>query len=153
MFKLDKNTLNITAELLGISGVKVIDVKTNVQKNEIIIRVRSTKKELPCRKCGEPTKKHGVGRLIRLRHLSMFGRDTIIEIAPRRGICKVCDKNPTTTERLEWYELNAKLTKPLEQFLLFELVNSTTADVGRRYNIEALQQNLWVDGGSSSLPS
>jgi len=43
MFKLDKNTLNITAELLGISDVKVIEVKTNVQKNEIIIRVRSNK--------------------------------------------------------------------------------------------------------------
>jgi len=136
MFKSDTNTLNITAELLGLSDVKVIDVNTNVSRNEITIKVRSTRKELPCRKCGEPTKKHGTGRLLKLRHLSIFGLDTVIEIAPRRGICKTCDQSPTTTERLDWYEVNAKLTKPLEQFLLFELVNSTVSDVSRKCNVD-----------------
>jgi transposase len=136
MFKSENNTLNITPELLGLSDVKVIAVNTDVSRNEIIIKVKSTRKRLTCRKCGEPTQKHGTGRLLRLRHLSMFGRDTIIEIAPRRGICKICDKNPTTTERLDWYEVNAKLTKPLEQFLLFELVNSTVADVSRKCNVD-----------------
>ena len=136
MFKFETNTLNITSELLGLSDVKVISVNTNVALNEITIKVKSTRKDLPCRKCKKPTQKHGTGRLLRFRHLSMFGRDTIIEIAPRRGICKTCDKSPTTTERLDWYEVNAKLTKPLEQFLLFELVNSTVSDVSRKCSVD-----------------
>ena len=34
------------------------------------------------------------------------------------------------------YEVNAKLTKPLEQFLLFELVNSTVSNVSRKCNVD-----------------
>ena len=55
---------------------------------------------------------------------------------PRRGRCRDCDGGPTTTERLQWYELNSKMTKPFEQHLLFELINSTVADVSRKENVD-----------------
>jgi len=77
-----------------------------------------------------------LGAYLNLRHLSVFGKQTIIEILPRRVRCKDCDSNPTTTERLKWYELNSKMTKPYEQHLLFELINSTVADVSRKEDVD-----------------
>jgi transposase len=96
MFGIPSGSLNITAELLGLPDVKVIDVHTNLSVREITIAVESTRKHLLCRQCGKPTKSHGLGRKLRLRHLPMFGRDTIIEIIPRRGRCEHCDGGPTT---------------------------------------------------------
>jgi transposase len=71
-----------------------------------------------------------------LRHLPILGKETYIQITPRRGICGDCDSCPTTTERLDWYEANGKMTKPFEHHLLFELVNSTVSDVSRKENID-----------------
>ncbi len=66
----------------------------------------------------------------------MLGKETYIEVTPRRGRCDHCDDNPTTTETSDWYEPNSKMTKPFEQHLLFELVNSTVADVSRKEKID-----------------
>ncbi|AQS39808.1 transposase family protein [Shewanella psychrophila] len=136
MFGSRSDSLNITAELLGLSDVKVNDVRTNLSAREITISVERTRKNIPCRQCGEPTKPHDMGRKLRLRHLPMFGKETIIEIIPRRGRCEHCDGGSTTTETLNWYDANRKLTKPLEHHLLFELVNSTVADVSRKADVD-----------------
>lgn len=137
------DSLNITADLLGLSDVKVTNVSSNLSTGQIIITVESTRKETLCQHCQQPAKSHGKGRNLRLRHLPMFGKETIIEIMPRRFRCEHCDGNPTTTEILGWYTPNSKLTKPLEHHLLFELVNSTVADVSRKsclnyHTVEAL---------------
>ena len=68
--------------------------------------------------------------------MSILGKETYIEISPRRGRCESCDGEPTTTEQLSWYETNSRMTKPFEQHLLFELINSTVADVSRKENID-----------------
>ena len=47
-----------------------------------------------------------------------------------------CDGNPTTTEKSSWYNENSKFTKAFEQHLLFELVNSTMADVSRKAGVD-----------------
>ena len=130
------NSLNITAELLGLSDVKVTDLATNILANEIIITVKSTRQQIICRQCGKSTKPHGFGRKLRLRHLPIFGKNTIIEIIPSRGRCEHCDGGCTTTEIMGWYDAKSKLTKPLEHHLLFELVNSTVADVSRKEDID-----------------
>ena len=132
MFGSRSDSLNITAELLGLTDVKGNDVRTNLSAREITISVESTRKHILCRQCSEPTKPHGMGGELRLRHLPMFGKETIIEIIPRRGRC---DGGSTTTETLNWYDANSKLTKPLEHHLLFELVNSTVADVSRKADV------------------
>jgi len=59
------SALNITAELLGLSDVKVLDVRTNLSASEIIIAVESTRRYILCRQCGQPTKPHGSGRKLR----------------------------------------------------------------------------------------
>jgi transposase len=79
---------------------------------------------------------HGSGRPLRLRHLPILGKKTYIEITPRRGRCEDCDGGPTTTEQLDWYETNSKMTKPFEQYLLFELINSTVSDVSRKEGVD-----------------
>lgn len=130
------SSLNITAELLGLSDIDVVCVHTNLSERSIVIEVKSTKDQVLCRMCGDSTKGHGLGRKLSFKHLPMFGKKTTIEITSRRGICERCDSHPTTTELLDWYEKNAKNTKPYEHHLLFELVNSTVADVSRKEGVD-----------------
>ena len=108
MFNTQPASLNITAELLGLSDIKVVDVRADLSNREIIIAVESMRESVPCRMCGKSTKGHGLGRKLRLRHLPMFGKETFIEITPRRGRCEDCDSSPTTTEPLDWYDIRSK---------------------------------------------
>lgn len=128
--------LNFVTNLLNFPDTVVIQIIHSANGREITLVVNSTREILPCRVCNKPTHGHGLGRTLRFRHLSLLGKETYIEITPRRGICTECDDSPTTTERLEWYERNSKMTKPYEQHLLFELVNSTVADVSRKEAID-----------------
>jgi len=136
MFNTDTTTLNITAELLGLPHVAVTDIRVDRSIRKIIIKVKSTEEIIPCRECGKPTQGHGLGRPLQFRHLPILGQETIIEITPRRGRCEHCDGNPTTTEKSEWYTEKSKFTKAYEQHLLFELVNSTMADVSRKADVD-----------------
>ena len=136
MLKPNLKSITIPAEVLGLSNIEVVEVVANKKSLDIVIKVKSTRNIIPCKDCGKPTKGHGLGRPIRLRHLPILGHETIIEITPRRGRCNDCDGRPTTTEQMDWYEPKSKLTKPYEQHLLFELVNSTIADVSRKENVD-----------------
>ncbi len=89
MLNLQKDSLNLTPELLGLSDVKVISV--NAGNREVIIEVKSTRENVACRECGKPTHGHGSGRPLRLRHLPILGKETYIKITPRRGRCERCD--------------------------------------------------------------
>lgn len=132
----NNSTITLPVEILGLSNIEIESVKTDAKENEIVIRVISTRQEIPCRICKRPTKPHGRGRELKLRHLPVFGMRTYIVITPRRGICHYCDENPTTTQRLDWYDVNSKYTKPYEQHVLFELVNSTVSDVSAKEDLD-----------------
>ena len=103
-----KQSITIPAEVLGFSDVEVESVTTDLRARQITIRVSSTKDEILCRECNQPTNPHGRGRLLRLRHLPILGKETTIEIIPRRGRCPHCDGGATTTQRLDWYYTNLK---------------------------------------------
>lgn len=120
--------LPITAEILGLQHVEVIKVELN-SANEFIIRVVSTKKEIPCHRCGRPTEPHGKGQTVRLRHLPILGKKTFVEMTPPRGRCSHCDDNPTSTQQADWYDRKSPHTKAYEQHVLLSLVNSTVVDV------------------------
>ena len=132
MFGCNSTALNISAELLGLSKVEVVKVTPDLSSYEIIIIVKSTEKEIPCRVCGKPTSPNGLARTIRLRHLPLFDQNTYIEITPRRGKCNKCDDRPSTTEKMDWYDAKSKYTKAFEHRMLFDLVNSTVSDVSRK---------------------
>ncbi len=138
------HTINIPLEVLGLSDIEIESVKL-APNREIIIGVVSTRKEINCRQCNRPTQAHGRGGELKLRHLPVFGKQTYIIITPRRGICHYCDGNPTTTERLDWYEINSKYTKPYEQHVLFELINSTVSDVSEKEDLDYHSVEALID--------
>ena len=130
------DTLSVFTALLDFSDITVTEIRNSSNNRMVTLVVKSTREHLPCRTCGKQTRSHGLGRTLHLRHLPLLGKETYIEITPRRGRCDHCTGSPTTTERLDWYELNSKMTKPFEQYLLFELVNSTVADVSRKESVD-----------------
>ena len=129
-------TLSLFTTLLNLSDIEVINIRHLSNDREIVIAVKSTRSHVLCMECGKPTSGHGSGRSLCLRHLPTLGKKTYIEITPRSGRCENCDGGPTTTEQLDWYEANSKMTKPFEQYLLFELVNTTVSDVSRKEGVD-----------------
>ncbi len=75
-----KQSINIPAEVLGLSDVAIDKVTTDLAARKITIRVRSIKDEILCRECNQPINPHGRGRLLRLRHLPILGKETTIKI-------------------------------------------------------------------------
>lgn len=138
----------LLSSLLGLEDTEISEVKLR-SDGKLLIRVNSTKKETECHKCGRPTKPYGQGRTLELRHLSIFGKETIIEITPPRGICEHCDNHPTTTQTLSWYKRNGHHTKAYEQHVLLSLVHSTIADVCIKENMSEQVVQLIVDNALS----
>jgi len=128
------NLLSIPKELLGLKDIEIVESKLTSQ-NEIIIRVSSTKKEIPYHRCGKPCDPYGKGTTIKLRHLPILGRKTYVEITPPRGICKKCDGRVTTTQILSWHKRNGRYTEAYEKHILLSMVNSTLADVSVREDL------------------
>ena len=57
-----------------------------------------------------------------------MGRKTFIRICPTRYECPHCDDNPTTTQKLPWYNQRSPHTKAYEDYVLLQIVNSTVED-------------------------
>ncbi len=138
------NAIQLTAELLGLNDIEIQGIKLT-SDNTVLIRVKSTKAEVSCHRCGNPTKPYGRGRTLQLRHLPILGKETIIEITPPRGLCEQCDDKPTTTQTLSWYRRNAHHTTACEQHILLSLVHSTLVDVSVKENISEEAIQLIVD--------
>jgi len=117
---------------LDIPNINVLQTKIN-RAGDIVITVESRLKGTKCRKCGRQIdKRHGYDKWIELQHLSILGRRSYIRLRPKRYRCYECDNNPTTTQQLEWYQPRCSITKPFEDQLLLQLVNSTIEDVSRK---------------------
>ena len=126
----------IPSELLGLSDINIVEIYLR-DNRELIIKVESTQTNTPCRNCGKTCKVHGYDRPMELRHRPVIGYKTFIQLIPKRGICNDCDDKPvTTTQTLNWYDRHARQTKPYESYLLFELINSTLADVSRKEEMD-----------------
>jgi transposase len=100
------------------------------ENGEIIITVTSTVEGTYCHRCGQKiTDSYGHDREITLRHLSILGRPTYIQIRPKRYRCRSCSDHPTTTQKSSWYDPRSPHTKAYETHVLLNLVNSTVEDV------------------------
>ena len=114
---------------LDIEDVKIEAVEF-IPTNEIIITVKSTVEGTHCHCCGNKIKQaYGEGSEIILRHLSILGKPTYLRITPKRYQCPYCQKHPTTTQKLAWYDARSPHTKAYETHVLLSLVNSTVVDV------------------------
>lgn len=120
---------------LDIPDVEVMNTEITADGN-IIIQVESVFETTTCGICGEEIScTYGHGQEIELRHLSVFGQETYIRIRPRRGQCKSCLYEPTTTQISNWYQQRSPHTKAYDEYLLKQLVNSTIEDVSLKENI------------------
>jgi transposase len=114
---------------LDIEDVEIERVEFK-ENGEIIITVTSTLEGTYCHRCGQKiTDFYGYDREITLRHLSILGRPTYIQIRPKRYRCRSCSDRPTTTQTLSWYDARSPHTKAYETHVLLSLVNSTVEDV------------------------
>lgn len=106
---------------------------TKIEKDnfgDILITVETTEDHVTCRVCKkEISKRHGVDRERKLKHLPAFGDQAFIVYSPHRYICEECHNHPTTTVKASWHSPNGSHTTEYENHLLMELVNSTIADV------------------------
>jgi transposase len=123
---------------LDIEDVEIERVEFK-ENGEIIITVTSTLEGTCCHRCGgKITDSYGCDREITLRHLSILGRPTYIQIRPKRYRCRSCFDRPTTTQKLSWYNAKSPHTKAYETHVLLSLVNSTVEDV----RIKRVYKNL-----------
>ena len=120
---------------LDIPDVTIESVETN-RAGHLEITVKSTLEGTPCRQCGQTTTKlYGEDREIRLRHLSILGRQTYIRLRPRRYQCPSCEGHPTTTQPLVWYTPRSASTRAYEEQVLLSLINSTVQDVALKEEV------------------
>jgi transposase len=120
---------------LDLPDVRILEV-SKTDRGHWLIRLESTLKGTTCQKCGrEITDFHGLDSALRLRHLPLFDVPVFIELRPKRYRCRFCQGNPTTTQRLEWYEPRSPNTRAYEQWLLRMLINSTVSDVARKLGV------------------
>lgn len=119
---------------LDLPEIRILN--NELSEREIVITVESTREWAICAKCGNETREfHSYGRQLRLRHLPILGRPVIIEIRPKRFRCPTCDGNPTTTQKLDWYDERSPNTKAYDQWLLLQLIGSTISDVTRKEGV------------------
>jgi transposase len=119
----------VAGALLDIPDIEVEEVIESRDGSYIVTAI-STKEGTECHKCGKPIEKpYGYGEWITLRHLPICGKDVSIRIRMPKYQCTDCDGNPTTTQRVSWFEPKSGHTKAFEKHLLLACVNSTISDV------------------------
>jgi len=121
--------------LLDIPDIEVMDVMESRDGSYIVTAI-STKEGTECHKCGKQVENpYGYGEWITIRHLPIFGKDVYIRIRMPKYRCTDCDGNPTTTQRVAWFEPKSGHTKAFERRILLACVNSTISDVSIREGV------------------
>jgi len=121
--------------LLDIPDIEVTEVVESRDGSYIVTAI-GTKEGTECHKCGKRVEKpYGYGEWITLRHLPIFGKDVYIRIRMPKYQCTDCDGNPTTTQRVSWFEPKSGHTKAFERHILLACVNSTISDVSIREGV------------------
>ncbi len=119
---------------LDLSDVRTLDTQINDQ-GEIIITVESTMEGCKCKHCKREIKAlHQHDEWITMRHYSILGRPTYIRMRPKRYNCPACahrkgKEKVTTTQQLPWHKAKSPQTRPYEEYILVQLINSTIKDV------------------------
>jgi transposase len=120
---------------LDVAGVNIEGVEFT-EEGEIFVTITSTIEGTACHICGQEIAEfYGENREIILRHLSILGKPTYLKFRPRRYRCSHCKAQPTTTQKLPWYEPRSPHTRAYENHILLGLVNSTVMDVSIKEGI------------------
>lgn len=121
-------------QLLNLPDIQVL--KVEITEREIRCDIESTRGYSLCHRCGQKaTRFFEHGETLTLRHLPICEKEVFLSLRTKRYRCLDCDGRPTTTERGDWYDADAKCTKAFAEFLLRALVNSTISDVSIKYRV------------------
>ncbi len=121
--------------LLDIPDIEVKEVVESRDGSYLVTAI-STKNGTACHKCGKWVEKpYGHSEWITLRHLPICGKDVEIRIRMPKYRCTDCDGNPTTTQRVSWFDPKRGHTKAFEKQILLACVNSTISDVSIREGV------------------
>jgi transposase len=121
-------------QLLNLPDIQILNVE--ITEHEIKCDIESTRGYSICHRCGQKaTKFFEHGETLTLQHLPICEKDVYLYLKTKRFRCLDCDGRPTTTERCEWYDADAKCTRAFADFLLRALVNSTISDVSIKYRV------------------
>lgn len=113
--------------VLNLPHVRVLEV-ARTKRGEWILRVESTLSATDCARCGRPIgEPRGRGERIRLRHLDVFGQPAFIELSPKRFGCLDCEGEPTTTQKLDWYDEESPNTRAFELYIMSGHVHVSVA--------------------------
>jgi transposase len=129
---------------LDLPDVRVLNTQINEQ-GEITITVESTLEGCTCKHCqGKIEAFHKHDEWITMRHLPLLGRPTYIRMRPKRYNCARCARRKgkekvTTTQQLSWHQAKSPYSRPYEEQVLLQLVNSTIEDV-------SVKEGLGYDG-------
>jgi transposase len=130
----DKPNAAMVTMPLDLPNVRVLESYSNGQ-GEISIIVESTLEGCKCKHCQRKiTAFHKHDEWITIRHLSALGRPVYIRMRPKRYNCAWCarrkgKKKVTTTQQLSWHQAKSPYSRPYEEQVLMQLVNSTIEDV------------------------
>lgn len=120
---------------IDIPDVEVLQTEITPEK-QLLIYVESTLETTTCGICGrEIACTYGHGQALTLRHLPVFDMATYVVIKPKRGQCKHCWQEPTTTQVVSWYRQRNPHTEAYDEYLLKQLVNSTIEDVSMKEGV------------------
>ena len=125
---------NAPAQIMIPLDIPDVDVKeTQLCDGKLFITVESQKETVECGICDQQILcNYGKGQRIELRHLSVLGQETYVVIYPKRGQCPTCATQPTTTQRLSWYEQRSPHTLRYDNHLMKQLIGSTVEDVSMK---------------------
>ena len=128
---------NVPAQIMIPLDIPDVDVKeTKLCEGKLFITVESQKETVECGICHQQIPcNYGTGQRIELRHLSVLGQKTIIVIYPKRGQCTMCKTEPTTTQRVAWYEQRSPHTLKYDNHLMKQLIGSTVEDVSMKEQV------------------
>lgn len=127
------NSAKITIAL-DLPDVRVLETDINDQ-GETIITVESRLEGCKCKHCQREIKAfHKHDEWITIRHLSILGRSTYIRMQPKRYNCARCARRQgkekvTSTQQMSWHQAKSPYTRPYEEQVLLQVVNSTIKDV------------------------
>ena len=124
------------SDLINLPDTKVTTVSKE-KYNELHIAIETTESNVRCRVCAKPTHHfHGHDKMRHLQHLSVCGKKLILSYQPRRYICDSQSCNDATTTATPcFHHAKSQFTYELENTLMLGLINSTIADVSKKYNV------------------
>ncbi|CAK0764043.1 transposase [Gammaproteobacteria bacterium] len=135
LYELKNEIISAMKTFLNIPDIEIQDVTQDRNGNYIVTAI-STKEGGECHKCGNHINSpYGYSESIILRHLPIFGKEVYICIRLPRYQCINCPGNPTTTQKVSWFDRRSGQTKAFEKHILLSCVNSTISDVSIKENI------------------